>query len=504
MKQMVLRATTATEAVIGDAAAHARRPVRVVLIQPPARQGVKSLLPHVEEDGGVGIGYKPPLGILYCATTLKERSPHQVWVIDALAEHLDFEGVLRRVAEIKPDVVGISAWTDFWYPAYRTGQLIKEALPHVHLTYGGPHLGIYPDETLAVPFVDSVIVGDGELPFLYLCNMVANGTLLNSVAGLHFKQYGVKLGQDLFFIHGNLDDLPFPDRTLLPIRNYGSVLAKGDFVTTMITSRGCPYQCTFCKLNFQKTLAQSAERVLEEFRAIHALGIREIEIYDDTFTWSKKRLVQICEGLIEANLGITFAIRDRVSSQSVDPETLRLLYKAGCRRIHYGIESGVQHVIDRMKKKITVEQARRAVSLGKAAGITVLTYFMFGNLGETREDMEATIDFALTLDADFAQFSITIPYAGTEMYTDGLAEGIITSDYWREYARTPVPDFMPPQLIENLVDRRTMLAMRDLAVRRFYFRPRFIIKELLSLRSASEFIRKARMGMQLAQSVYVK
>src|SRR5262249_9053589 len=160
-------------------------------------------------------------------------------------------------------------------------------------------------------------------------------------------------------------------------------------------------------------------------------------------------------------------------------------------------ESGTQHVIDRMKKRITTEQARNAVTLAKKAGITVLTYFMFGNLDETREDMLATIDFALSLNADFAQFSITIPSAGTEMYDEALKDGIIKQYYCREYARNPVPDFMPPQLIENIVDRKTLLEIRDEAVRRFYFRPRFIMKELLSLRSASEFIRKARMGMQL-------
>lgn len=502
MKQMVLRATVTSDALSGGK--EPCRPIRVVLIQPPARHGVKSLLPQVEEDGGEGIGFKPPLGILYCASTLKAQSPHEVWVIDAMAEQLDFEAIVRRVVAINPDVVGISAWTDFWYPAYRTGQLIKEALPQTHLSYGGPHLGIYPQQTLAVPFVDSVIVGDGEMPFLYLCNMVANGAVDNSVSGLHVKPHEVKLGNELFFIQGSLDELPNPDRTLLPVQNYGSVLAKGDLVTTMITSRGCPYLCTFCKLNFQKTLARSAEDVLEEFREIHALGIREVEIYDDTFTWSKKRLVEICEGLIKADFGITFAVRDRVSSQSVDPETLRLLYRAGCRRIHYGIESGVPHVIEKMKKKITVDQAARAVTLAKEAGITVLVYFMFGNLGESRDDMKRTIDFALSLDADFAQFSITIPYAGTEMYDEALAEGIITHDYWEAYASHPVPDFMPPQLIENIVDRKTLLTMRDEAVRRFYFRPRFILKELRNLRSASEFIRKARMGMQLAQSVYVK
>src|SRR5262249_36521334 len=303
---------------------------------------------------------------------------------------------------------------------------------------------------------------------------------------------------------GTLDDLPHPDRTLLPITNYGSVLSHERFVTTMITSRGCPHRCTFCKLNFQKNIARSAASVIDEFKKIHALGIREVEVYDDTFTWSRKRLIDICKGLIEADLKIEWAIRDRVSARSIDEETLNLMYRAGCRRIHYGVESGVQRVIDRMKKRITLDQARRAVRLAKQAKMTVLTYFMFGNLDETVDDMEKTIDFAIELNADFAQFSVTIPYAGTEMYDEALASGIIEEDYWVEHARRPEPDFLPPKLIENHADLSTLLKIRDRAVQRFYFRPRFILNKIWSLRSFSEFFRKARMGIQLAQSVYVK
>jgi anaerobic magnesium-protoporphyrin IX monomethyl ester cyclase len=482
----------------------AQRPIRVMVIQPPTTEGVRSLLPHVSNDGGKGIGFKPPLGILYVASTLSRDSTHEVRVIDAVAEQLSFEEIVRRVCAFDPEVVGISAWTDFWYPAYRTGQLIKEAMPQVHLSMGGPHLGIYPHETLDVPFVDSVVVGDGEIPFLYLCNMVANGKRDNSMQGLHLKTFGVKPAPDTFYIHGTLDDLPHPDRTLLPVKNYGSVLSRGQYVTTMITSRGCPHKCTFCKLNFQKTVARSAASVVDEFRQIHALGIREVEIYDDTFTWSRNRLIEICQGLIAADLGIEWAIRDRVSARSIDDETLALMHRAGCRRIHYGVESGSQPVIDRMKKRITLDQARHAVRTAKKARMTVLTYFMFGNLDETIADMEKTIDFAIELDADFAQFSVTIPYAGTEMYEDALESGIIVDDYWGTYARNPAPNFLPPKLIESHADLRTLLAMRDKAVRRFYFRPRFILNEMKALRSVSEFIRKARMGIQLAQSVYVK
>jgi radical SAM superfamily enzyme YgiQ (UPF0313 family) len=157
-----------------------------------------------------------------------------------------------------------------------------------------------------------------------------------------------------------------------------------------------------------------------------------------------------------------------------------------------------------MQKQITVDQARKAVAAAKAAGLTVLTYFMFGNLDETLEDMQATADFALELDADYAEFSVTIPYAGTEMYEEALNKGIIKEDYWRNYALNPVPNFMPPELIEDNVSLAQMMAIRNQAVRRFYFRPRYIYRELTNLSNFREFLRKTRMGFRLAQSVYVK
>tara|TARA_R110002110_G_scaffold376568_2_gene586616 strand:- start:125346 stop:126866 length:1521 start_codon:yes stop_codon:yes gene_type:complete len=481
----------------------AARPIKVLLIQGPTTDGVQSFLPQVEE-GEAGIGYKPPLGILYIATNIAENSPHEVKVIDSIAEELSFEEIVAKTVEFAPDVVGISAWTDFWYPAYRTGELIKQALPDTHLCFGGPHLGIYPKETLDVPFVDSVVCGDGETPFLYLCNMVSHGVVDNSMDGLHFKEHGVKPVLNVFYVEGDLDALPIPDRTFMPIENYSSVLGKQKYVTTMITSRGCPHRCTFCKLNFQKNLARSADSIVEEFHKIHALGIREVEIYDDTFTWSRKRLREICEGLIEADLGVEWAIRDRVSSASVDDDLLDLMHRAGCRRIHFGIESGVQHVVDRMKKKITLDQARDAVRLAKQAKMTVLTYFMFGNLDETKADMYQTIEFAKELDADYAQFSITIPYAGTEMYTEGLSSGIIKSDFWGAYATNPTPNFLPPEIIETYATLDELKKIRNDAVQKFYFRPRYIAREMLKLGSFHEFVRKAKMGLQLAESVYTK
>ena len=477
------------------------RSIRVAVVQPPATGEVQLFLSHMQDEGD-DFGHKPPIGILYIATCIKERTPHEVIVIDAQAEGLDLRGVVRRIADFGAHVVGISAWTAWWYSAHRLGQMIKEEMPDVHLCYGGPHLGIFPEETLAAPHTDSVIVGDGEVPFTCLCNMVASGIADNSLPGLHFKEHGVKPDEERFFIHSNLNDLPIPDRTLLPLKNYASILGKSDYTTTMITSRGCPNKCTCCKLNFQKTLKRSADSVVREFEAIQALGISEVEIYDDTFTWSKERIHEICRGLIEKNITVKWAIRDRVNN--VREDLLDAMKAAGCTRIHYGIESGVNRVLKLMKKNITTEQAERAVRLTKAKGFIVLTYFMLGNKGESVDDIRRTIDFALRLDAHYTQFSITIPYPGTELYDDAISRGVISHDYWSDFAREPVPDFSPPELAAEDISIQQLKALRDEAVKRYYFRPKFILNEIGKLRNWSEFQRKFKMGSMLLAGLLKK
>ena len=475
------------------------RPLRAMLIQPPNIGGIKSLLSHMGEQGQ-SIGFKPPLGLLSIATLIKERTPHQILLLDAWAQKFDFDQCLKKVAAYQPDVVGISAWTDWWYAAYRLGTLIKESMPAVHLCYGGPHVAIYPEETLSFGHVDSIIAGDGEEPFSRLCDMIANGVINNDIPGLHFKQYGVKDGQGRFFFQKDADSLPIPDRTFLPLEHYTSVLSPADFITTMVTSRGCPHKCIYCKLSFQKPLLRSAASVVEEFRRIYDLGIREVEVYDDTFTLSKRRVLDICQGLIEQKIKLSWAVRDRVNM--ADRELLEQMKEAGCTRIHYGIESGVDRILSLMQKDTTTAQARNAIRLAKEMNFTVLAYFMLGNKGETRDDINRTIDFAFELEADYAGFSIAVPYPGTQMYSEALSNGIIKYDYWREFAKRPEANFCIPGVFEGNLVLSDLIKLRNKAIRRYYMRPKYILREITKVRSRSEFKRKATMGLMLFTSFF--
>jgi len=473
------------------------RTMRAMLLFPPDTHAVRAMYTFQDNDN-TSIGVKPPLGPMFVAAYLKENSPHEVKIVDCQVLRLNEEQIKQQIRDFKPDVVGVCAWTDFWYDAWRCIQLAKEVDPKIHVTVGGPHIGIYSQVTLEHSGCDSVIVGDGEVPFYWLVNALSHDYKPSHLPGLHFNEHGVKQGGQEFYIHGDLDTLPFPDRTMLPYKRYHSVVARNDLVTTMITSRGCPYKCTFCKLAFQKTLSRSANDVLNEMERIAELGIREIEVYDDTFTWSKKRLIDICKGIVERGLDFDWAIRDRVSSAT--PEAMEWLAKAGCRRIHFGVESGSNKTLETIKKAINTEQAIEAVALAKKHGIQVLTYFMLGLPGETVEDMRETIRFAKKLDPDYATFSVTVPYAGTEIYTDALAKKVIPYDYWLDFAKQPTPNFVVPYFWEEHLNKEQLLKIRDEATRSFYFRPKYIMKQLRQSASVGEVRRKAAMAYGLFQA----
>lgn len=470
--------------------------IKVVIVQPPSEGCVKSFLTQVDEDAG-SIGFKPPLGILYIGTYLQNSFGDTIdlVIIDCIAERLNIEQSVKKIAKLTPDIVGISAWTDFWYPSFTLGKQLKELNPNTKIVYGGPHVSIYPHITLECAHTDAIVAGDGEEPFRNYVAHIAQNEPLKEQSGIYLKKDLNENQSYPLYIEKDLDKLSTPNRELLPLKNYSSILFKEKYSSTMITSRGCPYKCTFCKLNFQKTLSRSAQNVVEEFAYLESLGIKEVEVYDDTFTWSKKRVREICEGILERNIKIHWAIRDRVSSY--DPELIHLMKKAGCNRIHYGIESGVQHVIDRMKKKITVEEATIAVKGAKKAGMTVLAFFMFGNIDETKEDMEETIKYALSIPADYATFSVTMPYAGTEMYEESLKNGTITYDFWKQYAKNPEPNFEIPEIIETACTKEEIINLAIKGEKQFYFRPKYILRELMTIKDFKHFYTKFKLALKM-------
>jgi len=441
-------------------------------------------------------GFYPPLGLMYVAAYAEKYTDHEIEIFDTQVENLSYAEIETRIREIKPDVVGIQTITFSLIDALTTAEIVKKIDETIHVNLGGPHVGIYPLETIKRNYIDSLVLGEGEITFTQLINNIEDKEKLRGIKGLVFKDKGeiINTGQSDFI--DNLDDIPFPARHLTPYKKYYSLLAKRSPVTTMFTSRGCPYNCLFCDRPSmgKKFRARSAENVVDEFEECYKMGIKEIFIYDDTFTIDRQRVIDICDKILERNLDIGWDIRARVNT--VDEELLQKLKAAGCERIHYGVEAGTPEILKVLRKGITLEQAQKAFKMTKDIGIDSLAYFMIGSPGETREQIMETIKFAGNLNPDYVHFSLTTPFPATDLYKQGLNTGIFTNDYWSDFASNPTKDFIPP-LWEGELNRDELVALLKKSYKNFYLRPNYIMKKLVAVKSIGELKRKAKAGIKV-------
>jgi radical SAM superfamily enzyme YgiQ (UPF0313 family) len=442
-------------------------------------------------------GYNPPLGLLFVATSLIKNSDHNVMVFDAQVEEYDSQQVGEIIIREKPDVICLTVMTFTLIDCLKVAGMAKKIDSKIKVVFGGPHVNIYPNETIALPDVDFIVLGEGEEGIVQLIDNIDDPGRLQSIPGFVFKyNKGKVVNTGPCRTISDLDSLPFPDRRLTPYKKYTSVIAKHNPITTMITSRGCPYKCLFCdRPHLGKAFrARGAANVVAEFAECAKLGINEILIYDDTFTVDRQRVVDICQQLIAGRFDIAWDIRARVNT--VDEQLLRLLKKAGCERIHYGIEAGNQKILNNLRKAITLDQAKRAVELTHKAGIQTLAYFMIGSPGETVKTIQETIDFAIKINPGFVHFGITTPFPGTDLYRLGLQNKVIKTDYWQDYAANPREGFIPKAWEENLTKAELSEQLMR-AYKSFYGRPRFILKELFKVNSFGEFKRKAKAGLRM-------
>jgi len=224
------------------------------------------------------------------------------------------------------------------------------------------------------------------------------------------------------------------------------------------------------------------------------MGIKEIFLYDDTFSINKQRAIDICNEILRRNLKIIWDIRARVDT--VDEKILKKLKLAGCERIHYGVEAGTQEILNILRKGITLQQVQKAFQWTRKVGITTLAYFMIGNPTESREQILETIKFALRIKPDYAHIALTTPFPATELYRRGLERKILRHDYWKEFAERPRMDFVPELWEENLTGQELIRLLRS-AYTKFYMRPGYILKRIHKVKSWLEFKRKAKAGLKL-------
>lgn len=463
--------------------------MKVLLINPPQENLLTVGIPSPVEKRG----YYPTIGLLFVAAYCTQRTNHEISVLDAPLEKVSFDGLERIIREEEPDIVGISAMSFTLHNCVKTAGIVKKVSSYIPVVFGGIHVTLFPYESIGLANVDYAVAGEGEVALAELLNSLENKDELKSVKGLLYKENGNVVYTGPRPLIDDLDRLPFPERKLTPYKNFYS-MRKNTTATTMITSRGCPYQCAFCihgkKRDFR---SRSPKNVVEEMKVCLAMGIGEFYIYDDTFTYDRERVLEICSRIINDRLNIEWSAMTRVDK--VDYELMRRMKEAGCTRIRLGIEAGTDEIMEMHRKGTTVELAREAVDVAKAAGISTVAYFMLGAPTETKAQIEQTINFAQELNADFTHFSIVTLYPGTELYNQALESGLLKKDVWREFAKYPNSDFLLP-LWEEGFSRSELMTFQSYAYRRFYFRPKFIIKKFSKVSTWRGFKDLVRLGFK--------
>ena len=467
--------------------------MKVLLISPPTDNILRADYSDMFEEEG---GTYPPIGLMYIAAYLQQYTDHSVEILDARAEGISYDGIKKEVEKRCPDIVGITTLTFTLLDVLEVAKGIKQVNERIHVNLGGPHPYIYPNETIKYPYIDSLTIGEGEIIFTELVKALSSHIPLSTVKGIVYKEGDNIIITEPRELIKDLDSLPHPARRLTDYKKYTSVLAKDAVITTMMTSRGCPYHCIYCHRPHlgKEFRARSAENVVDEMIMCVNLGINGFVLFDDTFTVDKKRVFDVCNNIIKKGLKIRWSIRARANH--VDYEMLKKLKQAGCLWIQYGIEAGTEEILHNLRKGITIDEAMQAIRLSKQAGLITMADFMIGSPCETKENILKTIEFAVNLDPDYAQFTITTPYPATELYELAIKQGLAREDYWRNFASNPQKGFLPPVWNENL-SRDELEGLLRLAYSRFYRRLGYVFRQVLKIRSFGEFKRKAAAGLKV-------
>lgn len=444
-------------------------------------------------------GAYPPVGIMYMAAYLRDNGYPDVQILDANVPMLSYEQINSRIREIKPDVVGITAMTFNLISVLKIAENIKAMFPKTIIALGGPHVTIYPRETLAFPYVDYVVTGEGELVFHKILQRIEKGMGVEDLRAVGYKKDGQPVMNPAGDLLSDLDALPFPALDLIDYKRYYTAISPGKNTTVMITSRGCPFKCIYCDRPAlgKQFRAHSPKRVVDEMeRYVRDFGINDFKFFDDTFTVDRNRIIGICEEIKRRGLKVTWGMRARVNT--VTESLVSTMADAGLTSVSFGIESGNEEVLKTLTKGIRKHQITEAVDACRKAGVEVLGDFILGNPGEKEDQIKETIDLACSLGLDYAQFTIMTPYPATQLYAMGLQKKIIPFDHWQRYAANPTKDFVTPVWTENYTKLELVQYLKT-AYRSFYFRPSYMVRRVLKIRSLDEFTKKLGVFIQLVK-----
>jgi len=382
----------------------------------------------------------PDLGLMYIASSVRAEEM-DVCIKDCRKDKWDIETLKNYVLSQKPLVVGIKAYSNEISRVVKMTMAIREVHPESTIIVGGPHPSMDPEGSLEqIKEADFIFVGESEKnigPFMKWVKNGKNGPLPEDVLGIAFRDNeGISIRSSC--ITPDIDEFEFPAWDLMPVSSYSDE-AVGLFapyfpVAPMILSRGCPYKCSYCGARYivgNKLRTRSVDNIISEIDFLEKeYGVKTFTFADDSFTSNRKRALELFEALANRPKKINFTFPNGIRANSLDPEMLDKMEKAGCSLFGLGIESASNDTLSRMKKNLTVELVKEKVELTrKLSSIKITGFFILGYPGETLEDVKKTINFAVSLPIHHVHFCLFIPLPGSAIYDELIESGTLTKDY---------------------------------------------------------------------------
>ena len=469
--------------------------MKILLINPSL---IRANIGHYQEAAEKQRGIYPSLGLGYIAAVL-EKENHEVKIIDCDAEKIGLSTIIDKFKEYQPNLVGIYVMTWTYREAAEITKNLKLINPKTIVVAGGPGITCLPDIALKYADFDFGIIGEGELTIVELINAILrNEKDFSKIQGLTFKKGGKVLINEIRPLIDDLNSIPFPARHLMPIKNYYDVFTKRKYFTTIIATRGCPFNCTFCDRKNRmgrNWRMRSPKNIIDEIKEINSkYGIKEFMFFDDNLIADKDWTYKFCDEISKENLKIFWECRAR-ADMLLDEIFVKKIKQAGCYRIRIGFEAGDNEILKIVKKSITVEQSLQCAKICKKAGIEIFGYFMMGSPYETEKTVQKTLNLALEIDPSFALFSKTILIPGSEMFEWAVEKKYIAADYWEKFMlgkeKNGAPSLNMPRLPENTIDKYIKLANK-----KFYLRPKYILRKILAIRSLYQFWRQIKMAIE--------
>ncbi len=456
--------------------------MKVFLVSPP--QPKKDLVSNLSKGEGFILPYS-----LLCIATYLNYKKHKAKVLDCPAEHISNKNLYDIIKKEKPDVVGLTAFTFTIPKAYNAAETIKKASPNTKVALGGIHASVLPIQCLKeCRHIDFVVIGEGEYVFERLLEALEKKGALSEVSNLAYREGKAHRLTKKEHIFLDPNKLPLPDYSLLNMDRY--VPHRGNYKDlpcySFYTSRGCPFQCSFCSANInmgRMIRRKSINRCIKEIKIlVNKYGARGLIIQDSTFTIQKEWVRNFCKALLKNNIRLSWRANTR--ADCVDLKTLKLMKKAGCYRINVGFESGNQETLDFINKGTTLKQNKRAAYLARKAGLQIGSSFIIGLPNEGMKEVMNTIRFAKEIKAKHAQFYLPIPYPGTKLMD--LCKkygGVRENTRWEDFGSR---DFSNAVYINKNFDKETFKNLPNMAFRRFYLDPKTVARLIFTIGSFHE------------------